>query len=201
MAPSFICAELKNVSVENAITRLFIRSGCATDKDTMASSPTDWCVFFPPCCLSSHLLACVGIGQSPDSSRCSVSPASAFAIATAAAGHGSPQGQETAMPADSFTAFSYDKAARRRSSHTILYRFISFRLQQLGENLRQGVPHPQGRHQPSAQRSAPLGFQTLAGLGFISFPVITMTRLAKRTWTAKLQNYRNSKICVINLSL
>ncbi|KAI7789256.1 putative ras-specific guanine nucleotide-releasing factor 2-like, partial [Triplophysa rosa] len=31
-------------------------------------------------------------GQSPDSSRCSVSPASAFAIATAAAGHGSPQG-------------------------------------------------------------------------------------------------------------
>ncbi|KAI2660225.1 Ras-specific guanine nucleotide-releasing factor 2 [Labeo rohita] len=31
-------------------------------------------------------------GQSPDSSRCAVSPASAFAIATAAAGHSSPQG-------------------------------------------------------------------------------------------------------------
>ncbi|XP_051764237.1 ras-specific guanine nucleotide-releasing factor 2 isoform X1 [Ctenopharyngodon idella] len=31
-------------------------------------------------------------GQSPESSRCAVSPASAFAIATAAAGHSSPQG-------------------------------------------------------------------------------------------------------------
>uniref|UniRef100_A0A672LWP1 Ras protein specific guanine nucleotide releasing factor 2 n=1 Tax=Sinocyclocheilus grahami TaxID=75366 RepID=A0A672LWP1_SINGR len=31
-------------------------------------------------------------GQSPDGSRCAVSPASAFAIATAAAGHSSPQG-------------------------------------------------------------------------------------------------------------
>ncbi|KAA0704279.1 Ras-specific guanine nucleotide-releasing factor 2 [Triplophysa tibetana] len=39
-----------------------------------------------------HLRYRQAAGQSPDSSRCSVSPASAFAIATAAAGHGSPLG-------------------------------------------------------------------------------------------------------------
>ena len=32
-------------------------------------------------------------GQTADNSHCSVSPASAFAIATAAAGHGSPPGE------------------------------------------------------------------------------------------------------------
>ncbi|XP_050976974.1 ras-specific guanine nucleotide-releasing factor 2 isoform X2 [Labeo rohita] len=39
-----------------------------------------------------HLRYRTPAGQSPDSSRCAVSPASAFAIATAAAGHSSPQG-------------------------------------------------------------------------------------------------------------
>ncbi|KAL1267133.1 hypothetical protein QQF64_002808 [Cirrhinus molitorella] len=39
-----------------------------------------------------HLRYRPSAGQSPDSSRCAVSPASAFAIATAAAGHSSPQG-------------------------------------------------------------------------------------------------------------
>lgn len=83
--------------------------------------PSPILFFFASCCLSSHLSARVGIGQSPDSSRCSVSPASAFAIATAAAGHGSPQGQTTPMPSDGVTTFTYDKAVRRRSSHTVLF--------------------------------------------------------------------------------
>uniref|UniRef100_A0A671PL03 Ras-specific guanine nucleotide-releasing factor 2-like n=1 Tax=Sinocyclocheilus anshuiensis TaxID=1608454 RepID=A0A671PL03_9TELE len=39
-----------------------------------------------------HLRYRMSAGQSPDSSRCAVSPASAFATATAAAGHSSPQG-------------------------------------------------------------------------------------------------------------
>ncbi|XP_043087583.1 ras-specific guanine nucleotide-releasing factor 2 isoform X2 [Puntigrus tetrazona] len=39
-----------------------------------------------------HLRYRTPAGQSPDGSRCAVSPASAFAIATAAAGHSSPQG-------------------------------------------------------------------------------------------------------------
>ncbi|XP_065119874.1 ras-specific guanine nucleotide-releasing factor 2 isoform X3 [Paramisgurnus dabryanus] len=47
-----------------------------------------------------HLRCRQPAGQSPDNNRCSVSPASAFAIATAAAGHGSPQGQTTQIASD-----------------------------------------------------------------------------------------------------
>lgn len=67
----------------------------AVDRAGVESSPTADATELSPCRSPStprHLRYRQPGGQAADSSHCSVSPASAFAIATAAAGHGSPPG-------------------------------------------------------------------------------------------------------------
>uniref|UniRef100_A0A8D0P5P5 Ras protein specific guanine nucleotide releasing factor 2 n=1 Tax=Sus scrofa TaxID=9823 RepID=A0A8D0P5P5_PIG len=84
-----LCNKLKR-----SIQRAVLESG-PVDRAGVESSPATDATELSPCRSPStprHLRYRQPGGQTADNSHCSVSPASAFAIATAAAGHGSPPG-------------------------------------------------------------------------------------------------------------
>uniref|UniRef100_A0A8C3X188 Ras protein specific guanine nucleotide releasing factor 2 n=1 Tax=Catagonus wagneri TaxID=51154 RepID=A0A8C3X188_9CETA len=84
-----LCNKLKR-----SIQRAVLESG-PVDRAGVESSPVTEATELSPCRSPStprHLRYRQPGGQTADNSHCSVSPASAFAIATAAAGHGSPPG-------------------------------------------------------------------------------------------------------------
>ncbi|KAF6357471.1 Ras protein specific guanine nucleotide releasing factor 2 [Rhinolophus ferrumequinum] len=84
-----LCYKLKR-SIQRAVLE-----SAAVDRAGGESSPAADATELSPCRSPStprHLRYRQPGGQAADSSHCSVSPASAFAIATAAAGHGSPPG-------------------------------------------------------------------------------------------------------------
>ncbi|XP_074184878.1 ras-specific guanine nucleotide-releasing factor 2 isoform X4 [Rhinolophus sinicus] len=84
-----LCNKLKR-SIQRAVLE-----STAVDRAGVESSPAADATELSPCRSPStprHLRYRQPGGQAADSSHCSVSPASAFAIATAAAGHGSPPG-------------------------------------------------------------------------------------------------------------
>ncbi|KAF6357473.1 Ras protein specific guanine nucleotide releasing factor 2 [Rhinolophus ferrumequinum] len=85
-----LCYKLKR-----SIQRAAVLESAAVDRAGGESSPAADATELSPCRSPStprHLRYRQPGGQAADSSHCSVSPASAFAIATAAAGHGSPPG-------------------------------------------------------------------------------------------------------------
>ncbi|XP_074184877.1 ras-specific guanine nucleotide-releasing factor 2 isoform X3 [Rhinolophus sinicus] len=85
-----LCNKLKR-----SIQRAAVLESTAVDRAGVESSPAADATELSPCRSPStprHLRYRQPGGQAADSSHCSVSPASAFAIATAAAGHGSPPG-------------------------------------------------------------------------------------------------------------
>nr|XP_036855705.1 ras-specific guanine nucleotide-releasing factor 2 isoform X1 [Manis javanica] len=84
-----LCNKLKR-SIQKAVLE-----SAPMDRAGVESSPTPDATELSPCRSPStpqHLRCRQPVGQTADNSHCSVSPASAFAIATAAAGHGSPPG-------------------------------------------------------------------------------------------------------------
>ncbi|XP_047585922.1 ras-specific guanine nucleotide-releasing factor 2 isoform X3 [Lutra lutra] len=84
-----LCNKLKR-SIQRAVLE-----SAPVDRAGVESSPVADSTDLSPCRSPStpqHLRYRQPVGQTADSSLCSVSPASAFAIATAAAGHGSPPG-------------------------------------------------------------------------------------------------------------
>ncbi|XP_066129783.1 ras-specific guanine nucleotide-releasing factor 2 isoform X1 [Saccopteryx bilineata] len=85
-----LCNKLKR-----SIQRAAVLESAPMDRAGVESSPAADVTELSPCRSPStprHLRYRQPGGQMADSSHCSVSPASAFAIATAAAGHGSPPG-------------------------------------------------------------------------------------------------------------
>ncbi|KAM8778287.1 ras-specific guanine nucleotide-releasing factor 2 isoform 5-T5 [Rhynchonycteris naso] len=85
-----LCNKLKR-----SIQRAAVLESAPMDRAGVESSPAADATELSPCRSPStprHLRYRQPAGQMADSSHCSVSPASAFAIATAAAGHGSPPG-------------------------------------------------------------------------------------------------------------
>ncbi|XP_032191722.1 ras-specific guanine nucleotide-releasing factor 2 isoform X2 [Mustela erminea] len=84
-----LCNKLKR-SIQRAVLE-----SAPVDRAGVESSPVADSTDLSPCRSPStpqHLRYRQPVGQTADNSLCSVSPASAFAIATAAAGHGSPPG-------------------------------------------------------------------------------------------------------------
>nr|XP_060491430.1 ras-specific guanine nucleotide-releasing factor 2 isoform X5 [Panthera onca] len=84
-----LCNKLKR-SIQRAVLE-----SAPVDRAGVESSPVADSSELSPCRSPStpqHLRYRQPVGQTADNSHCSVSPASAFAIATAAAGHGSPPG-------------------------------------------------------------------------------------------------------------
>ncbi|XP_026354484.2 ras-specific guanine nucleotide-releasing factor 2 isoform X1 [Ursus americanus] len=84
-----LCNKLKR-SIQRAVLE-----SVPMDRAGVESSPVADSTDLSPCRSPStpqHLRYRQPVGQTADNSHCSVSPASAFAIATAAAGHGSPPG-------------------------------------------------------------------------------------------------------------
>ncbi|XP_041608260.1 ras-specific guanine nucleotide-releasing factor 2 isoform X2 [Vulpes lagopus] len=84
-----LCNKLKR-SIQRAVLE-----SAPVDRAGMEGSPAVDSTDLSPCRSPStpqHLRYRQPVGQTADNSHCSVSPASAFAIATAAAGHGSPPG-------------------------------------------------------------------------------------------------------------
>nr|XP_045753494.1 ras-specific guanine nucleotide-releasing factor 2 isoform X3 [Mirounga angustirostris] len=84
-----LCNKLKR-SIQRAVLE-----SAPVDRAGVESSPVADTTDLSPCRSPStpqHLRYRQPVGQTADNSHCSVSPASAFAIATAAAGHGSPPG-------------------------------------------------------------------------------------------------------------
>ncbi|XP_004405687.1 PREDICTED: ras-specific guanine nucleotide-releasing factor 2 [Odobenus rosmarus divergens] len=84
-----LCNKLKR-SIQRAVLE-----SAPVDRAGVESSPVADSTDLSPCRSPStpqHLRYRQPVGQTADNSHCSVSPASAFAIATAAAGHGSPPG-------------------------------------------------------------------------------------------------------------
>ncbi|XP_041608259.1 ras-specific guanine nucleotide-releasing factor 2 isoform X1 [Vulpes lagopus] len=85
-----LCNKLKR-----SIQRAAVLESAPVDRAGMEGSPAVDSTDLSPCRSPStpqHLRYRQPVGQTADNSHCSVSPASAFAIATAAAGHGSPPG-------------------------------------------------------------------------------------------------------------
>ncbi|XP_043320684.1 ras-specific guanine nucleotide-releasing factor 2 isoform X4 [Cervus canadensis] len=85
-----LCNKLKR-----SIQRAAVLESAPVDRAGVDSSPAADATELSPCRSPStprHLRYRQPGGQTADNSHCSVSPASAFAIATAAAGHGSPPG-------------------------------------------------------------------------------------------------------------
>ncbi|XP_055418908.1 ras-specific guanine nucleotide-releasing factor 2 isoform X7 [Bubalus kerabau] len=85
-----LCNKLKR-----SIQRAAVLESAPVDRAGVDSSPAADAAELSPCRSPStprHLRYRQPGGQTADNSHCSVSPASAFAIATAAAGHGSPPG-------------------------------------------------------------------------------------------------------------
>ncbi|XP_059772662.1 ras-specific guanine nucleotide-releasing factor 2 isoform X6 [Balaenoptera ricei] len=85
-----LCNKLKR-----SIQRAAVLESAPVDRAGVESSPAADATELSPCRSPStprHLRYRQPGGQTADNSHCSVSPASAFAIATAAAGHGSPPG-------------------------------------------------------------------------------------------------------------
>nr|XP_045753484.1 ras-specific guanine nucleotide-releasing factor 2 isoform X2 [Mirounga angustirostris] len=85
-----LCNKLKR-----SIQRAAVLESAPVDRAGVESSPVADTTDLSPCRSPStpqHLRYRQPVGQTADNSHCSVSPASAFAIATAAAGHGSPPG-------------------------------------------------------------------------------------------------------------
>ncbi|XP_032259980.1 ras-specific guanine nucleotide-releasing factor 2 isoform X4 [Phoca vitulina] len=85
-----LCNKLKR-----SIQRAAVLESAPVDRAGVESSPVADTTDLSPCRSPStpqHLRYRQPVGQVADNSHCSVSPASAFAIATAAAGHGSPPG-------------------------------------------------------------------------------------------------------------
>ncbi|XP_047729847.1 ras-specific guanine nucleotide-releasing factor 2 isoform X1 [Prionailurus viverrinus] len=85
-----LCNKLKR-----SIQRAAVLESAPVDRAGVESSPVADSSELSPCRSPStpqHLRYRQPVGQTADNSHCSVSPASAFAIATAAAGHGSPPG-------------------------------------------------------------------------------------------------------------
>lgn len=97
---------------------------------------------------------------SGENSRSPMSPASAFAIATAAAGHSSSQGRQS---------YRGTQLARWNGFPGSVFSSLP-RLQFYWENLRQGVHHPAGGHQQSPECVATLGLQALAGESAAAVP-------------------------------
>ncbi|XP_057596253.1 ras-specific guanine nucleotide-releasing factor 2 isoform X5 [Hippopotamus amphibius kiboko] len=88
------CVDLCN-KLKRSIQRAAVLESTPVDRAGVESSPTPDATELSPCRSPStprHLRYRQPGGQTADNSHCSVSPASAFAIATAAAGHGSPPG-------------------------------------------------------------------------------------------------------------
>ncbi|XP_019508128.1 PREDICTED: ras-specific guanine nucleotide-releasing factor 2 [Hipposideros armiger] len=99
-----LCNKLKR-SIQRAVLE-----STPVDRAGVESSPAADATELSPCRSPStprHLRYRQPGGQTADSSHCSVSPASAFAIATAAAGHGSPPGPPRCFPScSSFQGFN-----------------------------------------------------------------------------------------------